>query len=166
MLDWKAIFSSLGMAAVLGAVVTNGFAQAPVVEDLSWLNGCWEARAGTIVTEEQWLTPRGGILLGVSRTTRGDELLSFEYMRIFEREGLLVFAAQPLGGLETEFLAAQVPTGDSVVFENGAHDFPQRIRYQAVRADSLVARAEGMQRGQEQNLAFPYARVPCPSAGP
>ena len=77
----------------------------------------------------------GGNLLGISRTTRGDSLAGFEFMRIHGRGDTLIFAAQPSGQPPADFFATLVGDRD-VLFENPAHDFPQRIRYRAVGADS------------------------------
>jgi Domain of unknown function (DUF6265) len=53
--------------------------------------------------------------------------------------------------------------GDSVViFENTAHDFPQRIGYRKAAGDSLVAWIEGTIEGRSQRVDFLYARVACP----
>lgn len=139
----------------------------PAVAGLHWLAGCWERRAGALLIEEHWLAPRAGILLGLSRTTRNDTLLvGHEFMRIFARGDTLVFAAHPSGQAPTEFVARLQPAAREIVFENAAHDFPQRIRYQAVGTDSLRARIEGMRGGQLRGVEFPYARMACPRATP
>src|SRR5690349_255173 len=51
---------------------------------LAWLAGCWERRAGDRLIEEQWTAPRGGMLLGVGRTTRNDSVVEHEFVRIYE----------------------------------------------------------------------------------
>jgi hypothetical protein len=139
----------------------------PVVADLHWLAGCWERRAGALLIEEHWLAPRAGVLLGLSRTTRNDTLaVGYEFMRIFARGDTLVLEAQPSRQAPTEFVARLQPAAREIVFENPAHDFPQRIRYQAVGTDSLRARIEGMRGGQLRWVEFPYARMACPLATP
>ncbi len=50
---------------------------------LAWLAGCWELRAGPRLIEEQWLSPRGGMLLGMSRTMRGGTVVEYEHLRIY-----------------------------------------------------------------------------------
>jgi hypothetical protein len=50
--------------------------------------------------------------------------------------------------------------GDEVVFENPAHDFPQRIRYRASGA-ALQARIEGTMNGKTRGIDFPYTRTNC-----
>ena len=152
------------LALTLGA--TTAGAQdttAPTAADLHWLTGCWERRAGTLLVEEQWTTPHAGILLGLSRTTRGDTLVGYEFMRIHARGGTLVFDAQPSGQPATQFVASAAARRE-LEFENAANDFPQRVRYRAVGADSLAARIEGVVDGQVRGIDFPYARVACAGA--
>lgn len=135
------------------------------IDRLRWMAGCWERRTGTRLVEEQWMEPRGGMMLGVSRTVRGDTLVEYEQIRIYERGGKLVFAAMPSGQAPSEFESTEV--GDSVVvFENPKHDFPQRILYCRAGLDSMVARVEGVSRGKQRRLEFPYVHIACPSGGP
>ena len=107
------------------------------------------------------MRPRGGAMLGMSRTTRRDTVVEYEHLRIFDRGGKTVYAALPSGQALTEFETASI--GDTLVtFENAAHDFPQRIIYRRRGADSVIARIEGMRGGQLRGVDFPYRRVACP----
>lgn len=139
-------------------------AQQPGVDAsaVAWLAGCWIQQARGEVIEEQWLAPRAGILLGVSRTTRGDSLVGYEFMRIQARGGSLVFAAQPSGQPPVEF-PASVVSRDEVVFENGANDFPQRIRYRRSGPDSVRARIEARRGAETVGVDFGFARTACVS---
>lgn len=107
------------------------------------------------------MAPRAGLMLGVSRTTRGDTLVEFEQLRVYERDGRLVYVAQPSRQALTEFTSVTV-SDTLLVVENPSHDFPQRILYRRAGADSLIARIEGTMGGQSRGVDFPYARVPCP----
>jgi hypothetical protein len=51
-------------------------------------------------------------------------------------------------------------TGDEVVFENLAHDFPQRILYRPLPG-GLFARIEGSKSGGDRHEDFPMKRVSC-----
>jgi hypothetical protein len=123
--------------------------------------GCWELTSGTRVVEEQWTRPRGGMMLGVGRTVRGDTLIEYEQVRLFERGGHLVYAAAPSGQAPAEFVST-VLSDSAVTFENPDHDFPQRVIYRRGRADSLLARVEGVSHGKLHGVDFPYAHVACP----
>jgi hypothetical protein len=134
--------------------------EAKGVERLGWLQGCWEVAAAGRTVEEQWMTPRGGSMLGMSRTTRAGALVAYESVLVRERGDRLVYVAHPSGQPVAEFLSVTVSDGQ-VVFENEAHDFPQRIGYRRQGA-SLHAWVEGAQGGQSRRIEFPYHRVACP----
>ncbi|MGH9962382.1 MAG: DUF6265 family protein, partial [Pyrinomonadaceae bacterium] len=68
--------------------------------------------------------------------------------------------AQPSGQKEASFRLRQA-TDDSVVFENPAHDFPQRIIYRKHASGGLFGRIEGKRNGQERSIDFPMRRAKC-----
>lgn len=114
------------LALLLGAA---GASAADDAATLAWLSGDWVHEAGARMTEEIWMPPRGGMLLGMSRESRGGKVTLFEVARILPGlDGRLSFVAQPGGGASTSFQATEL-TPASVTFENRAHDYPQRIRY-------------------------------------
>lgn len=126
-----------------------------------WLAGCWEQRAGDRVYEEQWMAPAGGIMPGMSRMLLDEELAGFEYLRIEldGGSGRLQYVALPSGQAMTVF--PLVSSQDRrLVFENPAHDFPQRIIY-SLHEERLDARIEGMQGEEMRSLDFRMRRVAC-----
>lgn len=154
----------MDVVRIAGASAARAQTQRPTgsgdAAPLEWLAGCWEGSVGTRVIEEHWLAPRGGVLLGLSRTTRDGSVVEHEFMHIYPRDGALVLAATPSGQAPTEF-AGRAPGNAEVLFENAAHDFPQRIRYRRVGQDSLVAEIEGGAGDALRRMRFPYVRVPC-----
>lgn len=132
---------------------------------VAWLAGCWERRAGSRLVEEQWMAPRGGMMLGMGRTVRGDTLVEYEQLRIYERDGKLVYAANPSGQSPAEFVSTTL-NDSAVVFENPGHDFPQRVVYRRLGGDSLAASVEGTSHGKQRVVSFPYERSVCVSGGP
>lgn len=162
-------------SAVLLAFMLVGTAQAQTVpkppspkegtsavQRLNWIGGCWRRQTASSIVEEQWMAPRVGMALGVGRTVRGDSMIvEFEQLRIFQRAGHAVYHAEPSGQTPTDF-EAQSTSDTLVVFENAAHDFPQRVIYRKRGADSLLARIEGTMGGQARGVDFPYVRVSCP----
>lgn len=121
------------MKRLLGAVLALGLlGQAPPqasVSELAWMSGRWEASGNGRWTEEVWSTPRGGMMIGFSRSTREDVGGEFEFLRIAPGpDGTPTYFAQPRGGPPVAFrLVAH--DANSATFENPAHDYPQRIRY-------------------------------------
>jgi hypothetical protein len=127
------------------------------IADLGWLAGDWAGTQGRATIEERWTAAAGGAMLAVSRTIKDDRLAAFEYLRIVERDGGLVYIAQPNGRPPTEFVLT-ARTADSATFENPAHDFPKMIRYTRRADGTLEARVSGA--GGERPQTFVFTRQP------
>ncbi len=138
-------------------------AAADPLQTVKWMAGCWEQRAGERVATEMWMPPAGGMMVGGSRTVARGAARAYEHLRITAVEGKLVYTAVPSGQKETAFTSAVVgAAADSIVFENPAHDFPTRITYRRMGADSLVARVEGPgQGGAMRGFVVAMRRVSC-----
>lgn len=160
------VVAVLGLAVAMGACsIVPGFgrsrpAPGSALSELAWIAGCWERSAGDLLTEEQWMGPAGGLMMGMSRTVRGDRLVEFESLRIQAIEGKLVYTASPSGQAPVEF-RADPTSGTTVVFSNPANDFPSLIGYRAAGSDSLYAWIEGRQSREARRVDIPMRRVPC-----
>jgi hypothetical protein len=132
-----------------------------VIAAVGWLQGCWQTTADNRVVEEQWTAPRAGIMLSMGRTVRGNQLVEYEWVLLREHDGQLEYEAHPSGQPSAVF-TARTATANDVVFENAAHDFPQRVGYKR-DGDSLLAWVEGTANGKSRRVEFPYRRVTCPA---
>ena len=108
------------------------------------------------------MAPRGGNMLGMSRTVRGGALIEYEMMLIRQQDSRFAYEAHPSGQPSAVFLSTAVKDS-SIVFENPQHDFPQTIGYQRTDPGTLLAWVEGTQKGQHRRIEFPYRRAVCPS---
>jgi len=131
----KTVLLSLALAAT--CVAAQKPAQASIA-DVKWLAGAWTSDAKPVLFEERWTPPAGGAMLATARTVKGDRMVAFEFLRIVERDGGLVYIAQPGGRPPTDFVMTAL-TAQSVTFENPAHDFPKMIRYTLGPDGVLVA---------------------------
>lgn len=130
------------------------------IESVGWLRGCWELRTSKRTVEECWMRPSGGSMLGTSRTVSGGSLSGYEWIILLESGSSLTYEARPSGQPGATFVS--VTLSDSlIVFENPEHDFPQRIGYRRVGADSLAAWIEGSIDGETRRVDFPYGRIAC-----
>ena len=131
-------------AAALALMAAPVGAQAPVpgVEGLGWMEGTWTGEKDGVWTEETWTSPRGGALLGAHRDVKGARMVSWEFLRLQATEAGIVYFASPRSAPPTPF--TMVESGvKRAVFENKAHDFPQRILYWLDASGALHARIEG-----------------------
>ncbi len=132
----------------------------PTARDVAWMSGCWELTRNNRHIVEQWTAPEGGTLMGMSRTVAGERTSEYEFLLIREGAAGLEYVAKPSGQTEATFTSVRV-SGDEVVFENPAHDFPTRISYRRTGRDALVAATEGMRNGKPQRVEFAYSRATC-----
>ena len=155
--DYAMSIRSLPFLLVLAPA--SAWAQSPAgIDRLSWLQGCWEATSAAGSVEEQWMAPRGGSMVGMSRSVRAGSMTGYELVVIREDGDRLVYQAHPSGQAAAAFTSRLVES-DSVVFENPEHDFPKRIGYRRT-GDRLTAWIEGVNPGEDRR-EFPYRRVAC-----
>lgn len=124
--------------------------------DMAWLAGAWvgtRGAGGATSIEERWSPPLGGSMLAVSRTVSRERTRAFEYLRIVERDGGLVYIAQPNGAAPTEFVLTELGT-NRAVFENPRHDSPQRIVYELSAEGGLSASIGYAKGGRPQRFEF------------
>jgi hypothetical protein len=150
------------IALVAGGAVVPAFAQAAdPLERISWLAGCWARDGAEPGTEEHWTQPAAGTMLGVGRTVKAGKTVEFEFMRIHVApDGKLLFTAIPSGQKEATFTELR-GSASELVFENPAHDFPQRVVYRAEGKARLLASIAGTRKGIARSIDFPMQRVKC-----
>lgn len=139
----------LAMAAVPG--------RAADMERLVWMAGHWIEADDSRLSEEIWLAPRGGLMLGMSRTGKPGARGQFEFARIEPGlDGRIGFHAQPGGAPASVFWSVE-QGAQSITFANAAHDYPQRIRYwrEGDRLMAEISLADG-----SRPVRWRYSRVP------
>ncbi|MFY9342780.1 MAG: DUF6265 family protein [Planctomycetota bacterium] len=145
--DPAAGFASVGLYRHAQDIALPAPAKA-VVGELAWLAGAWvgtRGAGGATAIEERWSPPLGGAMLAVSRTVARGKMTAFEFLRIVERDGGLVYIAQPGGAAPTEFVLTELsPT--RAVFDNPRHDYPKRIVYE-LSAEGGLSATIGFTRG-------------------
>jgi hypothetical protein len=146
------------LALAFTLLFSLGCHAAETVDQLAWLAGQWQQVKGNAAVEEHWLAPKGATMLAVNRSTRDGKTNDFEFLRIIERDGKLIYVASPGGKPPTEFPAITVAAG-KVVFENKEHGFPARVMYTQESPDLVVARIEGQVGGKDRSMEWRFART-------
>jgi hypothetical protein len=135
----------------------SAWAQAPnaQVADLGWLSGSWVSETRQGWTEEMWMAPRGGVMLGVNRSGKSERASGFEYMRIAaDTSGRVSFWASPAGKAAVPFrLISSGPR--EAVFENLKNDYPTRIVYRR-SGSTLVGTISGT--GGANSMSWTFRR--------
>lgn len=154
------IVLSLTLFILCGSMAVR--TQAVSVDSLTWMAGCWELNVPQrqMTIAEHWMKPSGGTLIGMSRTVRGGKTTGFEFIRIVTTEMGIDYVAKPSSNKEETAFKLVKASATEVVFENLAHDFPQRIIYRS-QPDGLFARIEGTQNGKLNGMDIPMKRAKC-----
>jgi len=157
----KRSFACLVLFILCGAVAAR--AQTSGVETLTWMAGCWELNVPQrqMTIAEHWMKPSGGTLIGMSRTVRGGKTTGFEYIRVETTADGIDYVAKPSSNKEETRFKLVKSSATEAVFENLAHDFPQRIIYRNQAPDALFARIEGTQNGKLNGMDIPMKRAKC-----
>lgn len=127
---------------------------------LRWLVGSWVRQPGDraqTFQEERWSSACGGMMFGQSRLVRDGKAAGFEFISLTsDASGMITYRAWPEGKQGTPFKLVEL-RGMHVVFENRAHDFPQRIVYRR-QGDRLEAQIEGPQQGRWKIVRWSFTR--------
>jgi hypothetical protein len=145
-------------ACLIAGVMLQACGAEAQTPDASWLAGYWLSCAGGEQVSETWSDPRGGMTLGINFTLAKGKA-SWENLRIAPSssgQGISLYAA-PSSQPPAEFpLSLPKSSAQRFVFEDLAHDFPQRVIYER-KGDRLAARIEGMMGGKLEAMDWGFS---------
>ncbi len=94
-----------------------------------WLAGTWLMEDGANWSDAVWTDPRGGMMLGLSRSGFGPQLQGWDVLQIRQQgDGRISLIAQPQDRAPVEFPLVLI-SAEAIEFANPANGWPQRIRY-------------------------------------
>ncbi len=154
--------AGLLLVAALGSALlaAGGCARRDRAElaDLGWLTGHWEGEHENGRIDEMWSRPAGGTILGASRVTDDGRTLFREFFEIRQDDAGMELVVMPQD--QAPVVYRLVERGKrKAVFTNPAHDFPQRLVYEAKGSRGLTIRAEGQRLGKKIVLRLRLERV-------
>jgi hypothetical protein len=124
---------------------------------VKWILGNWSMPGEKGTFHESWQQSSDTLFTGTGFliSGKGDTLFT-EHLKLADSAGTLWYIPQ----VSNQNNAEEVPFRETksseaeIVFENLAHDFPQRIIYRKTTAASIYARVEGMQNGKMRAEEF------------
>ena len=151
------------MFAILFSITAAAQETKPTLQSLAFISGCWEINTPEKkrLVSEQWMSPAGDVMMGMSRTIRNGKLSNYEYLRIVEDANGINYISRPSENKEDTAFKLVKWAANEAVFENPTHDFPQRIIYKLSKPDALWARIEGSNNGKFLGIDFPMNKVRC-----
>ena len=129
--------------------------------DANWLLGTWEQKTAKKTIYEIWKRNSDSSYSGKSYLLKEKDAIVLETVSLLQEKGTLYYIptvtnqnnSMPVPFKLTFFSANQL------VFENPTHDFPQKITYKLISADSLQAEISGALNNKLQIRQFPMKRV-------
>lgn len=108
----------------------------------SFMSGCWKtAPEVTPEYRECYTAPKAGMMQGSSQMIKDGATTSFEFSLVLQEQDKIIYRPFLKGVRAAVDFTLVKQSANEAVFENLAHDFPQRIIYR--KADGkLTARIE------------------------
>lgn len=125
-----------------------------------WLIGNWENKTDQGTLSENWEKTNDSVFHGQSYFIKKKDTLHSELVELSQKGEELIYSPVVKGqnnDLPVAFKLTSA-TANQLVFENLAHDFPQRISYKRITADSLLAEISGKQQGNPTSESYPMKR--------
>ncbi|MFV3128274.1 DUF6265 family protein [Niveispirillum sp. KHB5.9] len=134
---------SVLLLGLILALPQAGHASNDPLKSLLWLSGQWVGREGPTRTEQHFMKPGDGVMLGMRRSMSPSRGADTEFMRIVAQpDGSVIYYGQPLGSREVIPYTLIESGNNMAVFANTEHGYPQRIVFNRY-GGNVVAALEG-----------------------
>ncbi|MES2704684.1 MAG: DUF6265 family protein [Bacteroidota bacterium] len=143
------------------AAIAPAGTPAKPIEQLRWLVGNWQSKTPDGIAFENWTALDDSTFTAVSGFIKGKDTMVSETISLEQRGGELTYiptVKDQNEGKPVPFKMAAVG-GDSVVFADPGHDFPDKITYTKKSPTSLVAKISGKINGKEHEESFQLDKV-------
>jgi len=135
------------LGSVLGAEAAGVDKRRPSMQltigKVAWLAGNWRMEKNGRISEEQWMTPAGGRMLGMGRSTLRGKPVDHRFLQLHEGPGGSLFLIVHGSGWKETVFPMKTLTDTAVTFENQQDEFPQTITYTLQPDGSLGEAMEG-----------------------
>jgi len=149
----------VALAAIASA---SGAAAQNALERLDWLQGEWERTTSRgAIAIERWRPTAGIGLVGESVMLPpggGSEVVTEALLLVPMGDGVF-YVARPRENPYPVAFRLVSADGDTTVFENPTHDYPQRIVYRRTGPDTMTVWIEGPDpEGNNRRIDFDFRR--------
>lgn len=145
-------------------ILATGYSQ-PFSENdfkvLLGLEGLWKMETSRGAIYEEWQAKTNSKMTGRSYRINNTDTVVMERIELYLEGNDIIYSPVVSNQNNQQAITFRLIsiTDGRYVFENKAHDFPQRVIYKIVSKDTVNARIEGIRNGQERGSDFRYSRV-------
>lgn len=126
------------------------------LEKAQWLIGSWGNASPEGNLTENWEKTNDSVYAGHTYFVIGKDTVFTESIRLEEANGKLAYVTAVSDQNDGKAIRFEMTSAsdNQLVFENPKHDFPQKITYNKITNDSLVAEISGMKEGKPSTEQF------------
>lgn len=127
----------------------------------NWLLGNWENKSVEGNLTESWKKANDSTFQATSYFIKEKDTLHFETIILEQKGENATYYAAVQGQNDGKPIAFKLKAASEkeLLFENLQHDYPQKINYTPITADSLVVKISGMQQGKPSSEQFSMKRI-------
>lgn len=131
------------------------------IKDIIWLAGKWQNKTPDGIAFENWRVADDSTLKGESGFIRGTDTMISETIVLEQRNNVVSYVPTVKNQNEGKAIPFKLieAAGDSFVFSNPAHDFPDKITYMKKTATTIQAKISGKMGGKETAETFTLEKV-------
>lgn len=130
------------------------------INPANWLIGSWENNSEQGNLSESWKKQNDSTFIGQSYFIKGKDTLHHESIVLDQKGDDFFYTTTVKGQNNDQAIRFKMTsaTAKQLVFENLKHDYPQKIVYNKITKDSLVAKISGIQQGKPSAESFPMKK--------
>lgn len=133
----------------------------PEMDQLSFLTGCWQGQSSAGLVEEQYSSPFGESILGMSKVVVNGKTEQIEFIHIYRRGNDIILTPY-IDGRERFSFALTGLSPEAAAFENPASSFPRKITYQRSPTGTLLILLEGTgAHGESLQVSYELQASAC-----
>ena len=158
----KNIFATAILSTLIFTACKKEDEKAPLeIEKVKWISGEWQNKSKDGILTESWERINDTVFNAVCYFVHGKDTLHNEKISLKQANNAIVYSPVVKGengNRPVDFKMTSV-NANELVFENPKHDYPQKIVYTKITADSLVTKISGMVRGKPYSETYPMKKV-------
>lgn len=126
------------------------------LQKMNWLIGNWKTKLPEGTLTEIWTKANDSTFEGSSFFINEKDTIHFEALKLKSKEDDLIYSATVMGQNNDEAVDFKLTseTGNTFVFENPTHDYPQKISYKKIKQTLFIATISGKQQGKSSTESY------------
>ena len=125
-----------------------------------WIIGNWEQKTDKGTLTESWQRQNDSVFVGSTYFINESDTLHSETILLEQRADSIIYSAKVKGQNNEKAIPFILTTANtnSLVFENPAHDYPQKIEYQKSKSNGLQVTISGILRGKKSVEKYSFTK--------